>query len=57
MLSSTLKQSFDVIDGVDRNSSFSTPSMQSSTLKQSFSATATDGVDRDMLNHFSVRIY
>jgi hypothetical protein len=57
MPSSTLKQLFDVIDRVNKNHSFSTPLMLSSTLKQSFSATATDKVNKDMLNRFSARIY
>jgi hypothetical protein len=57
MPSSTLKQLFNVIDGVDRNSGFSTPLIQSSMLKQSFGVTATDRVDKDMLNRFSARIY
>jgi hypothetical protein len=58
MPSSTPKQPFGVTGGVDRYH-FSTFSIPSSTPKQSFGATATDGVDRDMLDrlYYFRRIY
>jgi hypothetical protein len=57
MLSLTLKQLFDVIDKVNKNYSFFMPLMLSLMLKQLFSITATNKVNKDMLNCFLARIY